>query len=167
MLYTYVSIYLIATIKKKDFYLSFINLVKPKIITETFFVNNQISYLFPLRRFLNLMNFELIILMSINFKLINFMWMNFVNKQISYLLPLRCFLNLINFMSINFKLINFMSMSFVQISYFFPLRCFLMLFNAYKILSWKSYFFPLRCFLMLFGAFFCFLVLFCTCEILS
>ena len=133
MLYTYVSIYLIATIKKEDFYLSFINLVKPKIITETFFVNNQISYFFPLRRFLSLMNFELINLMSINFKLINFMWMNFVNKQISYLFPLTCFLNLINFMSINFDLINFMLMNFVnkQISYFFPLRCFLMLFGAF------------------------------------
>ena len=30
--------------------------------------------------------------MSINFKLMNFMLMNFVNKQISYFFPLRCFL---------------------------------------------------------------------------
>ena len=85
-----------------------------------------------------------------NFKLINFMSINFVNKQISYFFPLRCFLNLIkfmlmnfkliNFMLINFKLINFMSMNFVnkQISYFFPLRCFLMLFWCFFVLV-KSY----------------------------
>ena len=73
----------------------------------TNFVNQQISYFFPLRCFLNLIKF-----MSINFKLINLML-------------------------INFKLINLMSMNFVnkQISYFFPLRCFLMLFSAYEILS--------------------------------
>ena len=37
--------------------------------------------------FLNLIKF-----MSMNFKLINLMSMNFVNKQISYFFPLRCFL---------------------------------------------------------------------------
>ena len=66
------------------------------------FVNKQISYFFPLRRFLSLINlmsinFELINLMSINFKLINLMSMNFVNKQISYFFPLRCFLVLVKF----------------------------------------------------------------------
>ena len=51
------------------------------------FVNKQISYFFPLRCFLNLIK-----IMSMNLKLINFMSMNFVNKQISYFFPLRCFL---------------------------------------------------------------------------
>ena len=54
--------------------------------------------------------------MSMNFKLINLMSMNFVNKQISYFFPLRCFLNLIKFMSMNFKLINLMSMNFKLIN---------------------------------------------------
>ena len=65
---------------------------------ETFFVNKQISYFFPLRCFLNLINlmsinFKLINFMWINFKLINFMLTNFINKQISYLVSLRCFSN--------------------------------------------------------------------------
>ena len=47
----------------------------------TNFVNQQISYFFPLRCFLNLIKF-----MSINFKLIN--------KQISYFFSLRYFLML-------------------------------------------------------------------------
>ena len=69
---------------------AFINLVKPTFLSsKLFFVNKQISYFFPLRRFLNLIN-----LMSMNFKLINLMSMNFVNKQISYFFPLRCFLML-------------------------------------------------------------------------
>ena len=38
---------------------------------------------------MNFINF-----MSMNFKLINPMPMNFVNKQISYFFPLRCFLML-------------------------------------------------------------------------
>ena len=66
---------------------------------ETFFVNKEISYFFPHRCFLNLIN-----LMSINFTLINFMSMNnkfmltnFVNEQISYFFPPRCFLVLMRF----------------------------------------------------------------------
>ena len=35
--------------------------------------------------------------MPMNFKLINFMSMNFVDKQISYLFPPRCFLVLMKF----------------------------------------------------------------------
>ena len=59
--------------------------------------------------------------MSMNFKLINLMPMNFANKQISYFFPLRCFLSsmnlkLINLMSMNFKLINLMSMNFKLIN---------------------------------------------------
>ena len=74
--------------------------------------------------------------MSMNFKLINLMSMNFVNKQISYFFPLRRFLNLINLMSINFKLINLMSMNFKSLN--LKLVVFLMsyiLFYAYEILS--------------------------------
>ena len=52
-----------------------------------------------------------------NFKLINFMSMNFVNKQISYFFSLKCFLNLINFMLLNFELINIMSMIFELINF--------------------------------------------------
>ena len=54
--------------------------------------------------------------MSVNFKLINLMPMNFANKQISYFFPLRCFLSLINLMSMNLKLINLMSMNFKLIN---------------------------------------------------
>ena len=143
MLYTYLFIYLKAAIKKILGFNTFINLVKPTF--SLVFANKQISYFFPLRRFLSLINF-----MSINLKLINFMPINFINKQMSYFFSLRCFLSLINF-----KLINFMSMNFIneQISYFFPLRCFLVPFGTYEISPWKSYFFPLRCFLILFIAF--------------
>ena len=64
------------------------------------------SYFFPLRYFLSLinlmwMNFKLINLMSMNLKLINLMWMN---------------LKLINLMSMNLKLINPMSMNFKLIN---------------------------------------------------
>ena len=66
---------------------AFINLVKPTFLSsKLFFVNKQRSYFFPLRRFLNLIN-----LMSINFKLINLMSMNFANKQISYFFHLDVF----------------------------------------------------------------------------
>ena len=105
-----------ATITKIHFYLSFINLVKSTFLSwKHFFVNKQIIYFFPLKRFLNLIKF-----MLINFKLINFMLTNFVNKQISYFFSLKCFLDMIKFMLINFKLINFMSMNFVnkQINFF-------------------------------------------------
>ena len=106
--------------RKTHFYLSFntfINLVKPTFPSQIlFFVNKQISYFFPLRGFLNLMNLKLINLMSMNFKLINLTLMNFVNKQISHFFSLRCFLSLINFMLMNFKLINLMSMNFKVIN---------------------------------------------------
>ena len=67
--------------------------------------------------------------MSMNFKLINLMSMNFVNKQISYFFPLRRFLNLINLMSMNLKLINLMSMNFKLIN--LKLVVFFMLFSAF------------------------------------
>ena len=65
---------------------------------KTFFVNKQISYFFPFRCFLNLINlmsisFKLINFMSINFKLINFLLTKFVNNEISYFFSLRCFLD--------------------------------------------------------------------------
>ena len=116
MLYTYVFICVKATIKF-HFYLgfnTFINLVKPTFPSKKlFFVNKQINYFFPLRRFLNLIN-----LVSINLKLINLMSINF---------------KLINLMSMNFKLTNLMSINFAnkQIRYFFPLRCFLILLGAF------------------------------------
>ena len=127
--------------KKNHFYLgfnTFINLVKPTFpLQKLFFVSKQISYFFPLRRFLNLIN-----LMSMNLKLINLMSMNF---------------KLINLMSMNFKLINLMLMDFAnkQISYFFPLRCFLSLMNLKLVVFFNAFW----CFLVHFGAFWCFFVL--------
>ena len=66
-----------------------------------FYANKRISYFFPLRCFLSL---------------INLMSMNFTNKQISYFFPLRCFLSLINLKLMNLKLMNLMSMNFKLIN---------------------------------------------------
>ena len=43
-------------------------------IVKTFQANNRISYFFPLRYFLSLINFELINLMSMNRKLVVTFW---------------------------------------------------------------------------------------------
>ena len=122
------------------------------------FVNKQISYFFPLRCFLSLMNLmsmnlKLINLMSMNLKLINLMSMNF---KLINLMSMN--FKLINLMLMNFKLINLMSMNFTskQISYFFPLRCFLSLMNLKLVVFFNAFW----CFLEHFSAF-------CTCKILS
>ena len=75
------------------------------------FTNKQISYFFPLRCFLSLIN-----LMSMNLKLINLMSMNF---------------KLINLMPMNFKLIN---LKLVVFLYFFGLFSALYSFCAFLYL---------------------------------
>ena len=116
---------------------TFTGLIEPTFPSQRlFYANKRISYFFPLRCFLSLMNLmsmnlKLINLMSMNFKLINLMSMNF---------------KLINLMLMNFKLINLMSMNFKLIN--LKLVVLLVLFSAFQCLVF-------------------FVMLFCTCEILS